>query len=83
MHSDNVFNILCITNILNLACKTEDRKLRENIVTQIDCNKEKKSIKTVSDIQKIMQRDNVSSYYQLNVCNIEETQIQIRNSSSI
>ncbi len=83
MYPDNTFNVLCIANILNLACKTEDRKLRENITTQINCNKEKKSIKTVSDIQKIIQKNNTSSYYQLNVCNIEEAQIQIRNNSSI
>ena len=63
MHSDNVFNILCITNILNLACKTEDRKLRENITTQINYNKEKKSIKITSSMQKIMQKNNILSYY--------------------
>ncbi len=40
--------------MLNLVCKTEDKKLQKNIATQIDCNKEKKSIKTVSDIQKII-----------------------------
>ncbi len=69
--------------MLNLVCKTENKKLQKNIATQIDCSKEKKSIKTASDIQKVMQKNNISSYYQLNICNIEKAQIQIRNSNSI
>ncbi len=36
--------------MFNLVCKTENKKLRKNIAAQIDCSKEKKSIKTVSDI---------------------------------
>ncbi len=59
----NTFNILCIANMFNLARKTKDEKLQKNIATQIDCNKEKKSIKIAFDVQKIRQRDNVLSYY--------------------
>ncbi len=55
--------MLRIANILNLVCKIEDKKLQKNIATQINCSKEKKSIKITSNIQKIMQKDNVSSYY--------------------
>ena len=49
--------------MLNLVCKTENKKLQKNIATQIDCSKEKKSIKTVSNMQKIIQKDNILSYY--------------------
>ncbi len=42
--------MLHIANILNLACKTKDKKLQKNIAIQINCNKEKKSIKTTSNI---------------------------------
>ena len=63
IYSNNTFNILYIANILNLVCKIEDKKLQKNIATQINCSKEKKSIKITSNIQKIMQKDNVSSYY--------------------
>jgi len=49
--------------MFNLARKTKDEKLQKNIATQIDCNKEKKSIKIAFDVQKIRQRDNVLSYY--------------------
>ena len=45
--------MLRIANILNLACKIEDKKLQKNIIAQINYN-EKKSIKTVSNIQKII-----------------------------
>ncbi len=45
-----------IANILNLACKIADKKLQNNIIAQINCNKEKKSIKTISNIQKIIQK---------------------------
>ncbi len=63
MYLNNAFNILYIANILNLVCKIEDKKLRKNIATQIDYNKEKKSIKTTSNMQKIIQRNNMLSYY--------------------
>ncbi len=33
--------MLRIANMLNLACKTISKKLRKNIVTQIDYNKKK------------------------------------------
>jgi len=55
--------VLRIANIINLVCKTRDKKLRKNITTQVNCNKKKKSIKIVSNIQKIMQRDNILNYY--------------------
>jgi len=83
IYPNNIFNILRIANMLNLVCKTENRKLQKNITIQINCSREKKSIKTVSSIQKIIQRDNILNYYQLNICNIEKAQIQIQNSSSI
>jgi len=37
--------------------------LQKNIIAQINYNKEKKSIKIVSNIQKIIQKDNILSYY--------------------
>ena len=55
--------MLRIANILNLVYKIEDKKLRKNITTQINCNKKKKSIKIAFNMQKIIQRDNISSYY--------------------
>ncbi len=63
MYLNNVFNVLRIANILNLARKIEDEKLRKNIVAQVNRNEEKKSIKIAFNVQKIMQRDNVLSYY--------------------
>jgi len=45
---------LRIANILNLACKIVDKKLQKNIATQVNCNKKKKLIKIVSNIQKII-----------------------------
>jgi len=75
IYSSNAFNILCVAKILNLARKTIDETLRENIATKINCNKRKKSIKIVFDMQKIIQRDNILSYYQLSVCEIEKAQI--------
>ncbi len=41
-----------IANILNLAYKIANKKLQENITIQINCNKKKKLIKTISNIQK-------------------------------
>ncbi len=55
--------MLRIANILNLVRKTRDKKLRKNIIAQVDYNKEKKSIKIASSMQKIMQKNNVLSYY--------------------
>ncbi len=46
--------MLYIANIFNLACKIVSKKLRKNITTQINCNKEKKSIKIAFNMQKIM-----------------------------
>ncbi len=63
MHLSNAFNILRIANIFNLVYKTKDKKLRKNIIAQVNRNKEKKSIKIASNMQKIMQRNNVLSYY--------------------
>ena len=54
MYSNNIFNMLRIANILNLVQKTKDKKLRKNITTQVNCNKEKKLIKIIFNIQKIM-----------------------------
>ncbi len=54
MHSNNAFNILRIANILNLVRKIEDKKLRKNIIAQVDRNKEKKSIKIAFNMQKIV-----------------------------
>jgi len=82
MYSSNAFNVLRIAKMLNLARKIASEILRKNITTKVNCNKKKKLIKTIFNIQKIMQKDNTSSYYQLSVCEIEETQIQIRNNSS-
>ncbi len=50
MYSNNTFNMLYIANILNLAYKTIDKRLQKNITTQVNYNKEKKSIKTTSNI---------------------------------
>ncbi len=55
--------MLHIANILNLARKIIDKKLQKNIITQVDCNKKKKSIKIAFNIQKIMQKNNILSYY--------------------
>ena len=63
MYLNNAFNMLRIANILNLVRKTRDKKLRKNIIAQVDYNKEKKSIKIASSMQKIMQKNNVLSYY--------------------
>jgi len=54
---------LRITNILNLVFKIIDKKLQENIVAQVNYSKKKKLIKIVSNIQKIIQKDNILSYY--------------------
>ncbi len=63
IYLSNIFNVLRIANIFNLVRKTRDKKLQKNITTQVNCNKEKKSIKIASSIQKIMQKDNVLNYY--------------------
>jgi len=63
MYLNNTFNILCIANVLNIACKTTNKKLRKNITTKVNNSKKKKLIKATSSIQKIMQRNNISSYY--------------------
>ncbi len=42
--------MLRIANILNLVYKIKSKKLRKNITTQINCNKEKKLIKIASSI---------------------------------
>jgi len=55
--------MLRIAKMLNLARKTIDKTLRKNIIAKVNCNKKKKSIKTTFDMQKIIQRDNASSYY--------------------
>ena len=73
MYSNNIFYMLRIANILNLVRKIVDKELRKNIATQVNCNKEKKLIKTISNMQKIMQKDNILNYYQLSIYNIEET----------
>ncbi len=62
MYLSNTFNILYIANISNLVCKIKDKKLQKNIITQVNCN-QKKLIKIISNVQKIMQRDNILSYY--------------------
>jgi len=54
IYLSNTFNILRIANIFNLVRKIEDKKLQKNIAIQINCNKEKKSIKIASSIQKII-----------------------------
>jgi len=63
IYSNNIFNILYIANMLNLACKIVGKKLQKNIIAQINCSKEKKLIKIASNIQKIMQKNNILSYY--------------------
>jgi len=63
MHSNNAFNILCIANVLNIARKIIDEKSRKNITTKVNNNKRKKVFKTTFNVQKIIQRDNASSYY--------------------
>ncbi len=63
MYLSNIFNILYIANILNLVYKIASKKLQKNIIAQINCNKENKSIKIAFNIQKIMQKDNILSYY--------------------
>jgi len=50
MHSNNVFNVLRIANILNLARKIKGKKLRKNIATQVNYNEKKKSIKIISNM---------------------------------
>jgi len=77
MYSNNIFNVLCIANVLNTTRKTTSEKSRENITTKVNNNERKKSIKITFNMQKLMQRDNASSYYQLNICEIEKAQIQI------
>ncbi len=37
--------------------------MQKNIVVQINYNKEKKLIKTVSNIQKIIQKNDILNYY--------------------
>ncbi len=54
MYLNNAFNILRIANIFNLVRKIEDKKLRKNIIAQVNYNEEKKSIKIASSVQKIM-----------------------------
>jgi len=63
MYSNNVFNILRVAKMLNLARKIADETLRKDIIAKVDLNKKKKSIKIAFDIQKIIQKDNVLSYY--------------------
>jgi len=63
MHLNNAFNVLRVAKMLNLACKIVDEILRKDIIAKVDRNKRKKSIKIAFNVQKIMQRDNASSYY--------------------
>jgi len=63
MYLNNVFNVLRIAKILNLARKIVDKISRENIIAKVNRNKKKKSIKIVFDVQIIMQKNNASSYY--------------------
>ena len=74
MHLSNAFIVLRIANMLKSTYKITSKKTRENITTQDNRNdKAKKNIKknankTISNIttfrvQKIMQRDNASSYH--------------------
>lgn len=53
---------MCIINIFNLTCKIAIEKLQKNIIAKINYNK-KKSIKTIFNIQKIMQKNNILTYY--------------------
>jgi len=55
--------MLRIANILNLAYKTIDKKSRKSKIAKVNYNEKKQSIKITFDIQKIIQRDNVLSYY--------------------
>ncbi len=55
--------MLHIANILNLVRKIENKKLQNNIIAQVNRNKEKKLIKITFNIQKIMQKNNVLNYY--------------------
>jgi len=64
--------MLRIAKMLNLARKITNKILRKNIATKVDCSKRKKTIKTIFNMQKIMQKNNVLSYYQLSVCEIKE-----------
>jgi len=63
MYLSNAFNVLCIANVLNTVRKITSEKSRKNIITKVNNNERKKSIKTIFDMQKIMQRDNISKYY--------------------
>jgi len=63
MYSNNIFNILRVAKMLNLVRKIVNEILRENITTKVNRSEKKKSIKTTSNMQKIMQKDNISSYY--------------------
>ena len=51
-----------IANIFILVYKIINKKLQENIITQINYNK-KKLIKTAFNIQKIIQKNNIFNYY--------------------
>jgi len=43
-----------IANIFNLTYKTIRKKLQKNIIAQVNCSKEKRSIKINFSIQKII-----------------------------
>ncbi len=43
-----------IANIFNLTYKITRKKLQKNIIAQVNCNKEKRSIKITFSIQKII-----------------------------
>ncbi len=55
--------MLRIANMFNLVRKIANKKLRESIIAKINYSEKKKSIKIAFDMQKIMQRDNILSYY--------------------
>jgi len=54
MHSNNIFNVLRIAKMLNLARKIVGETSRKNIIAKVNRNKRKKSIKIIFDMQKIM-----------------------------
>jgi len=63
IYSNNAFNVLYIANMLNTTRKIANEKSRKNITTKVNNSERKKSIKTIFDIQKIMQKNNILSYY--------------------
>jgi len=50
MYLNNVFNVLCIANVLNIARKTTNEKSQKNIIAKINNSEKKKSIKITFDI---------------------------------